>query len=122
MKIAEIVDQKKPAHGEKGQYGYVRKPEEKPKRPRRKRNASEIDGSEPVAGPSGLNTVDYSVSIPVGMPPLQGMIGTVGGPSDTFNPVMYAPQASVFRQMPVPAPPALRPPHEEGFLNNASNS
>lgn len=34
--IAAIVDQKKPAYGEKGQYGYVRKAEEKPKRARRK--------------------------------------------------------------------------------------
>ncbi|KAF9229472.1 hypothetical protein BS17DRAFT_771511 [Gyrodon lividus] len=36
--IATIVDQKKPAHGEKGQYGYVRKAEEKPKRVRKKRD------------------------------------------------------------------------------------
>ncbi|KIJ68276.1 hypothetical protein HYDPIDRAFT_106448 [Hydnomerulius pinastri MD-312] len=35
--IAAIVDQKKPAHGEKGQYGYVRKAEDKPKRARKKR-------------------------------------------------------------------------------------
>lgn len=34
--IAAIVDQKKPAHGEKGQYGYVRKAEERPKRAPRK--------------------------------------------------------------------------------------
>lgn len=30
--IAQIVGQKKPIHGEQGQYGYVRKDEEKPKR------------------------------------------------------------------------------------------
>ncbi|KAH8997533.1 hypothetical protein EDB92DRAFT_1933491 [Lactarius akahatsu] len=30
--IQAIVEQKKPSLGEKGQYGYVRKPEEKPKR------------------------------------------------------------------------------------------
>ncbi|KAL4064968.1 hypothetical protein V8B97DRAFT_1195606 [Scleroderma yunnanense] len=36
--IAVIVEQKKPAHGEKGQYGYVRKAEERPKRARRKRD------------------------------------------------------------------------------------
>lgn len=35
--IARIVDQKKPAQGEKGQYGYVRQAEEKPKRIRKKR-------------------------------------------------------------------------------------
>ena len=35
--IAAIVDQKKPAHGEKGQYGYVRQAEEKTKRARKRR-------------------------------------------------------------------------------------
>lgn len=35
--IAQIVDQKKPAPGEQGQYGYVRQDEEKHKRPRKKR-------------------------------------------------------------------------------------
>ncbi|KAF9015313.1 hypothetical protein BDQ17DRAFT_1269058 [Cyathus striatus] len=42
--IARIVDQKKPAPGEKGQYGYVRQPEEKAKRPRKKRPKA-IDAS-----------------------------------------------------------------------------
>ncbi|EGO04512.1 hypothetical protein SERLA73DRAFT_173818 [Serpula lacrymans var. lacrymans S7.3] len=36
--IAAIVDQRKPSQGEKGQYGYVRKTEDKPKRSRRKRS------------------------------------------------------------------------------------
>lgn len=35
--IANVVDQKKPALGEKGQYGYVRQAETKPKRTRKKR-------------------------------------------------------------------------------------
>jgi hypothetical protein len=44
--IQAIVEQKKPTLGEKGQYGYVRKPEEKPKRSRRRKD----DGSN--AGPT----------------------------------------------------------------------
>jgi hypothetical protein len=44
--IQAIVEQKKPTLGEKGQYGYVRKPEEKPKRSRRRKD----DGSS--AGPA----------------------------------------------------------------------
>jgi len=44
--IQAIVEQKKPSLGEKGQYGYVRKPEEKPKRSRKRKD----DGSN--AGPS----------------------------------------------------------------------
>lgn len=35
--ITAIVDQKKPAHGEKGQYGYVRQAEEKTRRTRKRR-------------------------------------------------------------------------------------
>lgn len=35
--IAATVDQKKPAHGEKGQYGYVRQAEEKTRRTRKRR-------------------------------------------------------------------------------------
>lgn len=44
--IQAVVEQKKPSLGEKGQYGYVRKPEEKPKRGRKRKD----DGSS--AGPS----------------------------------------------------------------------
>jgi len=44
--IQAIVEQKKPTLGEKGQYGYVRKPEEKPKRSRKRKE----DGSS--AGPA----------------------------------------------------------------------
>jgi hypothetical protein len=36
--IQAIVEQKKPTLGEKGQYGYVRKPEEKPKRSRKRKD------------------------------------------------------------------------------------
>lgn len=39
--ITAIVDQKKPAHGEKGQYGYVRQAEEKTRRTRKKRTKPE---------------------------------------------------------------------------------
>lgn len=44
--IQAIVEQKKPTLGEKGQYGYVRRPEEKPKRSRKRKE----DGS--IAGPT----------------------------------------------------------------------
>ncbi len=49
--IQAIVEQKKPSLGEKGQYGYVRKPEDKPKRSRKRKD----DGLG--AGPS--NDDDY---------------------------------------------------------------
>ncbi|KAF7306750.1 Myb-DNA-bind-2 domain-containing protein [Mycena indigotica] len=58
--IATIVAQTNPAHGEKGQYGYVRQPEEKPKKSRRRpaKESPPTDdeqsdtGRSPVAGPS----------------------------------------------------------------------
>ena len=49
--ITAIVDQKKPAHGEKGQYGYVRQAEEKTKRTRKKR-------TKPVDEPLHPNHAD----------------------------------------------------------------
>ncbi|KAJ7169693.1 hypothetical protein C8R46DRAFT_1089683 [Mycena filopes] len=39
--IATIVAQKKPVPGEKGQYGYVRQPEEKQKKPRKKKTKNQ---------------------------------------------------------------------------------
>ncbi|EJF66601.1 hypothetical protein DICSQDRAFT_45905 [Dichomitus squalens LYAD-421 SS1] len=102
-KIAEIVDQKKPAHGEKGQYGYVRKPEERPKRVRKKRNANGAEAASPIAGPSMHSMDTYSVPMPVPLPALSGVIGQVGGPDDAFNSVVYPSAASVFQHMPVSA-------------------
>ncbi|KAH7883736.1 hypothetical protein F5I97DRAFT_1938415 [Phlebopus sp. FC_14] len=63
--IAAIVDQKKPAHGEKGQYGYVRKTEEKPKRIRKNRGKQaeeSLHAEEKIIG--GINGNLHS-SIPV---------------------------------------------------------
>ncbi|KAF9480076.1 hypothetical protein BDN70DRAFT_878123 [Pholiota conissans] len=45
--IARIVEEKKPTPGEKGQYGYVRQAEEKPKRPR-KRKGKPAEEASPV--------------------------------------------------------------------------
>ena len=105
-RIAGIVDQKKPAHGEKGQYGYVRKPEEKPKRTRKKRNVNGVDSGSPIAGPSGLQTVEYSIPVPMPLPPLSGLMGTVTGPNETFNHAVFAAQTSVFQHIPAPPPPS----------------
>jgi hypothetical protein len=65
--IARIVQQKMPQRGEKGQYGYVRQPEEKLKKGRKRRTkgtvaspAAEESPNEmmklPAAGPSYLHT------------------------------------------------------------------
>ncbi|KAF8167949.1 hypothetical protein B0H34DRAFT_38868 [Crassisporium funariophilum] len=72
--IARIVEQKKPAPGEKGQYGYVRQAEEKPRRSRRKKvkapeNAHEeytmeVNGLGALhAGPSEVHSMDLAAMV-----------------------------------------------------------
>ncbi|KAG6878430.1 hypothetical protein C0993_007031 [Termitomyces sp. T159_Od127] len=65
--IAAIVDRKKPAQGEKGQYGYVRQPEAKPKRTRKKRTklADAQAAMDELGGAIGMQ-------VPV-MPMMMGM-------------------------------------------------
>lgn len=62
--IAAIVEQKKPAHGEKGQYGYVRKVEERARRARKRRgkSAEEAFQTEKIIG-------DINKNVP-GTPPI----------------------------------------------------
>jgi hypothetical protein len=56
--IAQIVGQKKPIHGEQGQYGYVRKDEEKPKRRKGTRRPAEqnLHQQEMIIGGISGNT------------------------------------------------------------------
>ncbi|KDR85148.1 hypothetical protein GALMADRAFT_233800 [Galerina marginata CBS 339.88] len=64
--IARVVDQKKPAPGEKGQYGYVRQAEEKPKRTRRKK----VKVNEQIPDPEEFSNVGLEAPDPSHMPPL----------------------------------------------------
>ncbi|CAL1696051.1 unnamed protein product [Somion occarium] len=103
-RIAQIVEEKKPALGEKGQYGYVRKPEEKPKRTRRKKNHvqdTNINGN--VAGPSTKNDIDeppMALHLPLPPPPHPGMAAPEGPPN--YSVVLYA-------HPPPPFPPMIPP-------------
>lgn len=104
--IAAIVQQKKPIQGEKGQYGYVRKAEDKPKKTRKKRgrsnnnnnteqnddrdegyHASEDKGeamvSQPQAAPSLHVQMYLPGPVPVPVPPPPGIPAPGGGPLDT---------------------------------------
>ncbi|KAF8973716.1 hypothetical protein BDZ97DRAFT_388268 [Flammula alnicola] len=68
--IAGVVDQKKPSPGEKGQYGYVRQAEEKPKRTRKKK-VKAID--QPPQPEEFANDVNGIVALPAGpnhIPPM----------------------------------------------------
>ena len=64
--IQAIVEQKKPTLGEKGQYGYVRKPEEKPKRSRKRKDDGSSAGpanDEDLSGPSQQLAYALEISI-----------------------------------------------------------
>jgi hypothetical protein len=104
--VAAVVEQKKPVQGEKGQYGYVRQPEEKIKRNRKRRarqpqKTLEIDYDEEyICGGPGLGTEVAAVmqatnTQPLPLPPPPGgtlipfeqqrMPGVDGGPLDSTN-------------------------------------
>ncbi|GBE78310.1 hypothetical protein SCP_0111950 [Sparassis crispa] len=102
-RISEIVEQKKPAHGEKGQYGYVRKPEEKPKRVRKKARNNSDNGTVPGPSNIGEEIDPFPVPVPVALPGMAGVLTAVGGPNDGFNPMMYVPgPPPIFQHMQVP--------------------
>ena len=95
--IAAVVEQKKPVQGEKGQYGYVRQPEERPKKVRKKRgrNAEQANTDEEHAGTSGTrNGSEHSEMVNLlGMPGMSDMIPQMvsmypplGGPLSTSGP------------------------------------
>ena len=109
VQIAAIVEEKKPALGEKGQYAYVRQPEEKPKRTRKKRSTGNADAAESAAGPSGISEIHpFDVPMPMPIASIANAIRAAGNADDGFNPIPYAAQTSVFQH--VPAPPPAPPP------------
>ncbi|KNZ73454.1 hypothetical protein J132_03218, partial [Termitomyces sp. J132] len=87
--IATIVDQKKPAQGEKGQYGYVRQPEVKPKRTRKKR--VKVPDAQ-----AAIDELNDAVGLQIhAMPVMMGMQQELQGP--------HGLQAEVFSQIRVPS-------------------
>jgi len=77
--IAAIVQQKKPVQGEKGQYGYVRRAEEKPRKSRKKlsRNPEPLNTEEEFIGSmenrgEGLPGMADIISVP-GVSGIRGM-------------------------------------------------
>ncbi|KAF8078461.1 hypothetical protein FPV67DRAFT_55994 [Lyophyllum atratum] len=96
--IASVVDRKKPVPGEKGQYGYVRQAEAKPKRTRKKR-AKTIDAQavmDDLAEVTGMQMA--------GMP-VMGMHQDLQGLSiepDMQPGIQPGVQAEMFPQMPAP--------------------
>lgn len=122
-RISAIVEQKRPAQGEKGQYGYVRQPEEKPKRTRKKRKADQVDESymhalEGLVGLPGIPPMPPNSQMPPhmgmhpgvpvhnGFPVMEPPPGIAGpGPSQQGPPIPgpYPPM--------IPMPSPSQPPH-----------
>lgn len=102
VKISEIVERNKPSLGEKGQYGYVRKPEEKAKRVKRK-------GREGEAGPSS-EELDF-ISQPI-VAPLPGAqtVPPPMPPPGAFPQVLYDPRLGPPPPYPPPPPSHIPPP------------
>jgi hypothetical protein len=114
--IAQIVEDRKPTLGEKGQYGYVRKPEDKPSsrgRSRRRKatsaetvNDEEVHAGGPQPGPSqpGLSQPELSQHIPPPPPPPHPM-----PPPHSMIPI--PPERFTAHGMPMLPPHMYPPPH-----------
>ncbi|KIP12596.1 hypothetical protein PHLGIDRAFT_262771 [Phlebiopsis gigantea 11061_1 CR5-6] len=105
IKISEIVERNKPSLGEKGQYGYVRKPEEKAKRVKRKSREEET-------GPS-TEEMEF-ISQPTATPPMPGPMTASPSlpPPGAFPHIMYDPRLGPPPFAPPPPPPTHIPPPE----------
>ncbi|KAG5654759.1 hypothetical protein H0H81_003767 [Sphagnurus paluster] len=101
--IASIVERKKPTPGEKGQYGYVRQAESKPKRTRKKRTKA-LDAQ------SVMDEMDMQMAgIPtMGMHPHQNLQGLPPG----MGPGMF-PQIPLTVAQPLDRASMRRSPAEE---------
>lgn len=116
--IAAIVDRKKPAQGEKGQYGYVRQPEAKPKRTRKKRNKV----SDAQAAMDELNdAIGRTIPHP-GMPIMMGMHQQqdLQAPQHGLQPEVFA-QLPAHTGTPVDRASVRRSPAEEEMDEDASD-
>jgi len=83
--IAQIVGQKKPVHGEQGQYGYVRSDEKKPKRQKKTRKPAEqhLHQQEMIIG-----DINGNVS---GVPVIFDVAGNGAGPSTSSTLIRNSP-------------------------------
>ena len=102
--IAAIVEQKKPAQGEKGQYGYVRQAEAKPKRGRRKRVGRNQDATDDEFG-------DHDMPMPMPVVyaiPMDASYGPVGPHQLAYGPLPPG------MTLPMPAPPPHGGMHAPG--------
>ncbi|TFK76951.1 hypothetical protein BDN72DRAFT_884581 [Pluteus cervinus] len=117
--IATIVEQKKPIPGEKGQYGYVRQAEERPKRPRKRRSKPDqkneaedlTDASKYGLEMAELSNMSLSTSIPA---PAAMPVGSQEHLHDTsFQPLMSTAVSALYAAGPSTRPGAAEEEMEE---------
>ncbi|KAM6498253.1 hypothetical protein JOM56_006201 [Amanita muscaria] len=114
--IAQIVEQKRPIQGEKGQYGYVRMAEDKPKRPRKKRASKDLEpGAE-----EEFHVVDGFIGDPpIPLPGIPGTIAMHGhGPLQMMPGLHQAPNGLYHREM-IPGPNDLPQDRSPALLERA---
>ncbi|KAL0950990.1 hypothetical protein HGRIS_007736 [Hohenbuehelia grisea] len=115
--IAVIVEQIKPSQGEKGQYGYVRQTEDKPKRPRKKRGPRPSADAPPGSGfitPDDPNKLDeeFVVGSSNGVPGIPGL-GQITMPGIAMHPGMLVGPPGMQVMPGMPPMLAHPPPHPE---------
>ncbi|VDB99720.1 unnamed protein product [Peniophora sp. CBMAI 1063] len=102
--ITRIVDERKPALGEMGQYGYVRKPEPSA----RKRNSGKRKASTPLEGDGAIDAERIAAALAGHMPLPHGMPPPF--PPDHFPGGQLPPPPFGFPpHMPPPPPPEAMP-------------
>lgn len=110
--IAAIVEQKKPAQGEKGQYGYVRKAEEKPKKSRKKRARNVEPANTDEEYVAALDDTNEALPTMIDMLGIQSMrdIPEMSGITAMYSTVdhMHTPSSG-----PLDRPPISNVPAEE---------
>jgi hypothetical protein len=97
--IARIVEQKRPAPGDKGQYGYVRQAEEKPKRSRKKRVKAAEQPMNPDEFPANASVMTILPTGPIQMDPTMlpapehhySMLQDIAGVGGAYSNILPAP-------------------------------
>ena len=105
--IAQIVEQKKPLHGEKGQYGYVRMAEERPKRQRKKRSARDVEAGMEDEYPMVEGLIDNPLAV---MPPLPGTVAMHAHEHLQIVTGPHQPPNEFYQRALIPGPSDGRPP------------
>lgn len=102
VRISEIVSRVKPAVGEKGQYGYVRKPEEKPKRSNKKKTRQDTEEAAELSNTDEVEFLLQPVPVPHSANDSTGIEGDLTPPGQFGGFQQSAEGASIESEAAVP--------------------